>query len=109
MAKPLPALQQTEDYPLRRAQEYVRTAFRSLQQAAPFLDGIYVGPVLVGTTEVKIDHRLGRAPAGLLVVKVEIAAVLPVGVLLFRAADRTTLTVVQSSGGNPASYTLWIF
>jgi hypothetical protein len=108
MPKPLPALQQTENYPLRRSQDYVRSTFRSLQQATPFLDGVLVGPVAIGTAEVKLDHKLERAPVGYLVLRIDAGAV-AVGALLFRAADASTITLAQSAGGTPVSYTLWVF
>lgn len=68
----------------------------------PLLGGRLVEDVSVDTTGVVVNHRLGREPRGVLVVKNSTTASYQTD-----AFSKTTLTITASSGTSTVS--IWVF
>lgn len=69
--------------------------------AVELLDGRQVDDQVVTTSDVAVDHLLGRTPRGVMVVKSSVAQGYKIGDF--------TATTFSISGGSSATVSLWIY
>ena len=78
---------------------------RTLFANCPFINGVRVPDVALTTSATRVTHKLGRKPAGFLVLSVSPDAC--VGLSASQNADQANAVTMEASAS--ATFTLWFF
>lgn len=94
----------TGDATLDRAQRLAQQSAQ-IQGACPFVNGVKVASVSLSTSDATVNHKLGRTPAGCLVLKS--TAAVSIAFSGTQPSDTTRQSAIKASG--TATCDLWFF